>query len=312
MTGSKRPPLVSILTPSYNQGEYVKDTIDSVLRQDYPAIEHIVVDGGSTDRTIPVLKRYGDRVHVVSEPDGGQADALNKAFARSSGGIVGWLNSDDFYVSRDVVRAVVDVFSAQRGVGVVYGHAIWVDRRNRVLKVGLRPRFDASRLCRFDFISQPATFFRRSVIQGPLVDDRFEYALDYALWLQLADRKVGFHRIEKVLAGMRTHAAAKSVGARAAAWHESAALAVGGTAAVPRYAEASDLALMLALKLRGLAFFRRRAIETGEATVQLSLPSVPLRPLFQFGLLGEPGTTLLLPRELWSRRKGLAAFEAEP
>src|SRR5690606_33014626 len=91
-------PLVSVVTPSYNKGKFIKETIESVLSQDYPNIEYIVMDGGSTDETVDILKSYGDRIAWISEKDDGQADAVNKGIARARGEIIGWLNSDDTYL----------------------------------------------------------------------------------------------------------------------------------------------------------------------------------------------------------------------
>ena len=138
------PPLVSVLTPSLNQGRYIRDTIESVLGQSYPALEHVVADGGSTDETASVLAEYNGRIRVISGRDAGAADALNKAFAASRGEIVGWLNSDDFYLSQTAVEEAVELLTTSPGKpDVVFGHAVFVDASNRVVKVWLRPRLPA-------------------------------------------------------------------------------------------------------------------------------------------------------------------------
>jgi glycosyltransferase involved in cell wall biosynthesis len=304
------PPLVSVLTPSLGQGRYIRDTIESVLGQSYPRIEHIVVDGGSHDETLGVLQAYDGRVRFVSEPDGGAADAVNKAFALSRGEIVGWLNADDFYVSRDAVRHGVEALTRPGAADIVYAHALFVDESRRVLKVSLRPPFQAERLRRFDFISQPATFFRRSAVPEPPLDARLEFAFDYDLWLRLLHDGCRFERLDEIIAAMRYHPKAKSVRARPASWDESAELSI--RAERPKDAPrdvAVDLGLMLAMKLRGLADFRAGRIGNGRSSVPLLLPPLPARPLYQFGLMGSKGSALLLPRYLvgHSRRARRAA-----
>jgi glycosyltransferase involved in cell wall biosynthesis len=116
-------PLVSILTPSFNQARWLVDTLQSVARQTYPHIEHIVMDGGSTDGTVDLLTHAGSRVTWKSEPDRGQSHALNKALAASTGEIIGWINSDDAYYDVDAVAAVAQCFARHPEVDVVYGHA---------------------------------------------------------------------------------------------------------------------------------------------------------------------------------------------
>src|SRR5579872_2956802 len=115
-----RDPLVTIVTPSYNQGRFIRATIESVLTQDYPNIEYIIMDGASTDETADVVRPYLDRLTFVSEPDRGQSHAINKGFARARGEIVAWLNSDDLFLP-GAVRRAVEAFRAAPQSGVVYG-----------------------------------------------------------------------------------------------------------------------------------------------------------------------------------------------
>ncbi|HZO97824.1 MAG TPA: glycosyltransferase family 2 protein [Gaiellaceae bacterium] len=296
MSGPARP-LVSVLTPSLDQARFIRDTIESVLGQDYPRLELVVADGGSRDGTQEILRGYGDRVRWVSEPDAGQADALNKAFAASRGSIVGWLNSDDFYLWDGVVSAVVETFEREPDAAVVYGHSVWVDEARRVVKVHPRPRFSAERLGRFDYISQPATFFRRDGLEAPLVDETLEFALDYDLWLRMLARGRGFVRLDDYLAAMRYHADAKSVRARERHWSEDAAVrSVSQASRRTRWRTVTDLGLMAGLKLRGLGEFRAGALHRPRWLVELDLPPAGLRPLYQAGLLGSRGSALLLPR----------------
>jgi hypothetical protein len=302
---SRDRPLVSILTPSYNQGRYIGDTIESVLAQDYPYVEHIVVDGGSDDETPEVLGRYNGRISYTCEPDRGQADALNKAFGRAQGSIIGWLNSDDFYVWDGVVTKVVEAFElGGSALDVVYGHSIWVDDRNRVVKLHPRPDFSASRLERFDYLSQPATFFRSGSVGAPLVDVDSRYTLDYRLWLRLLHDGKTFHRLAEYLAAMRYHGSAKSVRARDDAWDEDFDLRSEVIAARRGLAQSIvDLGVMAGMKVRGLADYRSNSLHASRWCIPLTLPATMARPLYQAGVLGSPGSAFLLPRYLFSSKR---------
>lgn len=199
-------PLVSVVTPSYNQGRYIEATLESVMQQDYPNLEHIVVDGGSADGTLEILKRYQELYGLLwtSQPDRGQSDAINQGFGRAKGAVIGWLNSDDVYVSRNVVRDVVNAFSANPQTGVVYGDHIALDADNLVLSLArIHPRFDRERLLRLHRLSQPATFYRADALHGQTLDDACELAMDYDLHLRLAGDGVVFRHLAAPLAGFR-------------------------------------------------------------------------------------------------------------
>jgi glycosyltransferase involved in cell wall biosynthesis len=203
-------PLVSVLTPSFRQAAWIGDNLRSVAGQTYPAIEHIVMDGGSTDGTLDVLRRdAGPRVTWRSEPDQGQSHALNKAFRLSRGDIIGWLNSDDAYFGPGVVADVVSIFEAEPDVDVVYGHAVLVDGDGLVLQVLWAPPFNRRLLRLQDFIIQPTAFVRREILGEQLADESFDHAMDYELWLRLA-RRHRFERLNRVLAVDRNHGARKS------------------------------------------------------------------------------------------------------
>src|SRR5437762_13389355 len=156
-------PTVSIVTPSFNQAQYIEATIRSVLEQDYPAIEYSVMDGASTDGTLNVLRRYEGRLRWVSQRDAGQADAINKGFAQTSGEILGWLNSDDTF-ARGAVAAAVKFLLDHPNIAMVYGDADFIDRSGRYIgKCAHVEPYDRHRLVHYsDFIVQPAVFFRRS------------------------------------------------------------------------------------------------------------------------------------------------------
>ncbi|HZC74565.1 MAG TPA: glycosyltransferase family 2 protein [Gaiellaceae bacterium] len=199
-------PLVSILTPSFDQGRFLRDCLDSVSRQTYPRLEHVVMDGGSADESQDILAESGAAVRWTSEPDRGQADAVNKAFEASAGEIVGWVNSDDGLFAVDSVARVVDAFARDPGAGVVYGDAALVDEGGRILRHH-RSRWPAGSLPLVSPIVQPAAFFRRSVVQPgePLLRTELHRFLDYELWLRLRARGVRFVHLPAVVAVDRDH-----------------------------------------------------------------------------------------------------------
>src|SRR5688572_25596277 len=151
----RRQPLVSIVTPSYNQGRYIEETIQSVLNQDYPNLEYLVLDGGSTDETLEILKRYEGRLVWISEKDRGQADAINKGFHLAKGRILGWLNSDDTY-SPGAIRKVAQYFQTHRDVGLLYGEGYHVDTAGKIIERYNTEPFNFHRLGEICFICQPA------------------------------------------------------------------------------------------------------------------------------------------------------------
>lgn len=202
--------LVSILTPSFEQGRFLPDCLTSVSRQTYPRIEQVVVDGGSTDGTLDVLESAGEGVRWVSEPDDGQADAVNKAFAASQGEIVGWVNSDDGLFAVDTVECVIAAFAKHPDAGVVYGDAALVDESGRIVRHH-RSRWPTGSLPLVSPIVQPAAFFRRSVIEPdePVLRVDLHRFLDYELWLRLHSRGVRFVHLPAVVAVDRDHAQRK-------------------------------------------------------------------------------------------------------
>jgi glycosyltransferase involved in cell wall biosynthesis len=199
-------PLVSILTPSFDQGRFLPDCLASVARQTYPRVEHVVMDGGSTDDSLQVLAAAGDAVRWTSEPDRGQADAVNKAFLASTGEIVGWINSDDGLFAPDAIERVAAAFAEHPAAGVVYGDAALVDESGRILRHH-RSRWPAGSLPLVSPIAQPAAFFRRSAIEPgePLLRIELHRFLDYELWLRLRSRGVGFVHLTAVVAVDRDH-----------------------------------------------------------------------------------------------------------
>jgi glycosyltransferase involved in cell wall biosynthesis len=214
-------PLVSIVTPSYNQGRFLRRTIESVLGQTYPHIEYHVCDGGSTDESVDVLRSYGDRFAWVSEPDRGQTHAINKGLQQTRGQILAYLNSDDLLLP-DTVAKVVRHFQDHPACDLVYGDAHYTDEDDHATGQYDTAPYSWERLLATCCICQPAAFWRRRIAErvGPF-DETLHYAMDYEYWLRI-DRAGG--RIEylpELLAMSRLHAEAKSLAARRACYQET-------------------------------------------------------------------------------------------
>lgn len=213
-------PPISVVTPVRNGERFIRQTIESVLAQDYPALEYLIVDGGSTDRTLEIARRFGDRITLISGSDSGQAEALNLGFARARGEILGWLNADDLYTS-GALAAVAAAFAERPGVDVIYGNADHIDDEGRVLDPYPVEPFDRRALARRCFICQPAAFVRRSALHAVgALDPTLHYALDYDLWIRLC-RTATFAKIDRELAYSRMHPANKTLSSRRAAYEEA-------------------------------------------------------------------------------------------
>jgi glycosyltransferase involved in cell wall biosynthesis len=210
-------PLVTVITPSLNQGRFIEETIRSVLGQQYRPIEHLVLDGGSSDETPRILERYGDRIRFSIAPDGGQADAINRGIAETRGEIVAWLNADDLYAP-GAVGAAVDELSRRPASAMVYGTGRFIDAEGRDL--GPYPTAPPERLRSGCVVCQPAAFMRRdAVVAVGLLDPTLRYCMDYDLWLRLAARFELAH-VSGDFARYRLHATAKSVRERLAFMRE--------------------------------------------------------------------------------------------
>jgi glycosyltransferase involved in cell wall biosynthesis len=210
------PPRVSIVTPSLNQGAYLSDAIDSVLSQDYPEIEYIVLDGGSTDGSEAVLRRYEDRLaHLRIGPDSGQTGALIEGFARATGDIAGWLNADDV-LEPTAIREAVDTFDADPRRRFVFGDSAWIDAAGRTLQPKREMPFHRWIWLRtYNYIPQPSAFWRRDLYDevGGL-DTSFDLAMDSDLFARFAERTNPVH-VPRSWSRMRRHPEQKNLRLRA-------------------------------------------------------------------------------------------------
>lgn len=216
-------PLVSVVTPSFNAARFLEETIRSVCGQDYPRLEYIVVDGGSTDGTLDILKAHAGRLSYVAGPDDGAADAINKGFARARGEILAWLNADDTYLPGAVAKAV-EALSANPQAGAVYGEGYWTDAAGKVLGRYPAVACDVAALGRECGICQPACFIRREAMEAAgKLNAGLRASFDYDLWIRLAKRYRLVH-IAEYLATSRMHPGNKTLGQRQTVFTESMGL----------------------------------------------------------------------------------------
>jgi glycosyltransferase involved in cell wall biosynthesis len=210
-------PKISIISPSYNQERFIEDTLRSVSEQQYPHLEHIIVDGASTDSSTQILERLcstagWEYLRWKSEPDHGQSEALNKGFRLASGDIVGWLNSDDIF-RLGTLRKVAQVFADHRDIDFVYGDYDIIDESGGLLLHKKEIEFDWSiMLCGLNYIAQPNVFFRRRVFDAiGYLDESLHYVMDYEFWLRAANHRMRFLHVPQAFAACRWHLDAKTV-----------------------------------------------------------------------------------------------------
>lgn len=233
-------PRVSIVTPSYNQGAFIEETIRSVLLQGYPNLEYAVVDGGSTDESVAIIQRYEPWLaRWVSAKDDGQSDAINKGMASATGDILGWLNSDDYFAPGALGLAAIAFASGGSGIGAVVGTGSKVDRQGRVVYSPLPSEVTRDTLldwCDGMNFMQPACLFSRAAWAhaGPLRLD-LDYCMDLALWLGISER-FAFRVITDTLAFVHIHEDAKTIRARHRMFAEIALL-LATDAGVPEKAK---------------------------------------------------------------------------
>ena len=202
---------VSIITPSFNQVEYLESAIRSVLAQGYEDIEYFIVDGGSTDGSVDIIRQYQDQLAWwVSEPDKGQANAINKGLQRATGEVIAWVNSDDV-LAPGTVTAAVQVFQGHPEVCLVYGDAISIDQDGAPFHYQAFEQYGVEELVAFHIICQPAVFFRKSSLEETgLLDENYHFLLDHRLWLGIAQVGELYH-VPEVWAFPRYHSGAKNI-----------------------------------------------------------------------------------------------------
>lgn len=219
-------PLVSIITPSFNQMRFLEATIRSVLEQDYPRIEYLVIDGASSDGSVDLIRKYSNRLaYWESQPDHGQAHAINKGIIRSSGDFLGWINSDDILLPH-TVRSVVEIFRRNPDVDVVYGHLERIDETGNLIPTPKLPKdqlvFSQKHILGECIVNQPGSFWRRASMEKVgLLDESLRYALDYDYWIRFALNGAKFKRIDKTVAHFRISRKSKTVAETAAHAYET-------------------------------------------------------------------------------------------
>jgi glycosyltransferase involved in cell wall biosynthesis len=215
-------PRISIVTPSYNQGHFIEETIRSVLLQGYLGLEYIIIDGGSTDGSPALIQRYAPWLtYRVSEPDRGQSDAINKGFRKASGRILAWLNADDLY-EPGAVSAAARTLNDHADAVMVYGDCSNIDAEGKAFSLSRSRVFDRDRLIHHwpNFIPQPTVFFRRSAFEAiESLDVSLQYAMDYDLWIRLGTQGSAVY-LPRTLARFRVHPDSKTSGGPATYWPE--------------------------------------------------------------------------------------------
>ncbi len=202
---------ISIVTPSLNQGEFIEQAILSVLHQNYASFEHIIIDGGSGDRTVEIIKKYPHLIWI-SEPDCGQSDALNKGFKIATGEVIGWLNADDLYLP-NCFQTIESHFLKFQDSQIVYGNYRLIDENGHIIQYRHELDFDLFMLKYLHvlYIPSTTTFLRRKIIEeGYFLNLEYHYAMDYEWILRLALKGYKFIHIPTYLADFRTHAQSKS------------------------------------------------------------------------------------------------------
>lgn len=205
-------PKISIITPSYNQGQFLEETILSVLNQGYPNLEYIIFDGGSTDESIKILKKYDPYLtYWASEKDKGQTHAINKGFKKATGDLVNWLNSDDMLV-KGALKTLAQVFEKHPGADLFFGDYLAVDHASSLLyKRKSAPYNPLALFWGRQLSSQPAVFFKRNLLDRfGFLNENQQFCMDTEFWIRMAGCGALFHQIKKPIGITRVHGGAKT------------------------------------------------------------------------------------------------------
>lgn len=210
---------VDIITPSFNQGQFIERTLKSVAmqRDSLPSnieLSHIIYDGGSTDNTKQILSSFKHPISWFSEPDHGQAHAVNKGLMQTNGEIIGWLNSDDIYYA-GTIKKIIDFFNLHPEIDVVYGMGEHIDIADIPFEIYPTKAWNFKTLQEVCFICQPAVFFRRRILKNSgLLDEKLHYCMDYEFWIRLACSGANFAYLEEILAGSRMYEENKTLSSK--------------------------------------------------------------------------------------------------
>jgi glycosyltransferase involved in cell wall biosynthesis len=212
-------PVIGIVTPTYNMAHFLEETIESVLSQDYPHVDYVVMDAGSKDGSVEILKKYGDRLRWCSEKDGGQADAVNKGYHATSGELFTFLNSDDTYLP-GALSKIATHFKNNPGVGMIYGEAYHVQLNGEIIAPYPTQPFDLRTLNNQCYICQPAAFMlREAFLNAGMMNTTMHFALDYELWIRIA-KQYGVIKVDDFLATSRMHMDNKTLSKRRLVYQE--------------------------------------------------------------------------------------------
>ena len=247
---------ISVITPTLNQAQFIETTIKSVLEQNYPDLEYIIIDGGSTDGTIEIIRKYEKYLaYWVREKDAGQSAAINKGFRRATGEIIGWINSDDYYAPNCFWK-IVRVFEEDDAVGIVYGDDNIVDEYNRVLDVYSVQGISYKKLLhQKPDVVQPGAFYRRVYLDKVgLLDVSLHYVMDYDLWLKIG-RISKIRRIPEIMASFRLHSLSKTTLQRENFLREM--LRVKSKYGINKYSWKNKIILYRMMRENGCKFFKK-------------------------------------------------------